>query len=72
MNPARFPPLVLARIGGAIGLLGIAGSFSFGASIFPRGLAFCLPGELLISLWMATVGLDVGKWRAWAVLPAAA
>jgi len=25
----------------------------------------CLPGEFLSSLWLATVGLNVAKWRAW-------
>jgi hypothetical protein len=25
----------------------------------------CLPGELLSSLWLATVGLNLARWRAW-------
>jgi Domain of unknown function (DUF4386) len=29
----------------------------------------CLPGEALSSLWMATVGLNVAKWRAWTDKP---
>jgi hypothetical protein len=29
----------------------------------------CLPGEALSSLWMATVGLNVAKWRAWTAEP---
>jgi hypothetical protein len=28
-----------------------------------------LPGELLSSLWLATVGLNVAKWRAWTAAP---
>lgn len=41
------------------------GAPAVGAMVFPSGLAFCLPGELLSSLWLATVGLNVSKWHAW-------
>lgn len=33
------------------------------ARIFPFGLALCVPGEFLSELWMATVGLNVERWR---------
>jgi hypothetical protein len=29
----------------------------------------CFPGEFLSSLWLATVGLNVAKWRAWTAEP---
>jgi hypothetical protein len=29
----------------------------------------CLPGEALTSLWMATIGLNVAKWKAWTANP---
>jgi hypothetical protein len=29
----------------------------------------CFPGEFLTSLWFATVGLNVAKWRAWTTEP---
>ena len=65
----------LPRIRGV--LLGISGLvyladplLTFGAPAlvslaFPYGLALCLPGEFLSELWMATVGLDAHRGRAW-------
>lgn len=47
------------------------GTPAVAAMIFPSGLALCLPGELLSSLWLATVGLNVNKWHAWRAPPAA-
>lgn len=41
------------------------GAPTIGALVFPNGLALCLPGEFLIALWMAAVGLNVAKWQAW-------
>jgi hypothetical protein len=41
------------------------GAPAIGGVVFPAGLALCLPGELLISLWMATVGLNVARWNLW-------
>jgi hypothetical protein len=38
---------------------------SLDARLYPYILFPCLPGEGLSSLWMATVGLNVAKWRAW-------
>ena len=39
------------------------------AHLYPYILFPCLPGEALSSLWMATVGLNVEKWRAWTAKP---
>lgn len=39
------------------------GAPAIGGLVFPAGLALCLPGEFLTALWMATVGLNVAKWR---------
>lgn len=36
---------------------------AIGDRLFPAGLALCLPGEFLIALWTATVGLNAAKWR---------
>ena len=33
--------------------------------LYPYILYPCLPGEGLSTLWLATVGLNVAKWRAW-------
>src|SRR5882672_1072395 len=69
----------LPRLLGA--LLGISGlcyfthgvlSFlapSLDARLYPYILFPCLPGEGLSSLWMATLGLNVAKWRAWTAEP---
>jgi hypothetical protein len=62
-------------------LLGIAGfcylthgflSFlapSLDSRLYPYILYACLPGEGSIALWMAIVGLNVGKWKAWPPQP---
>ncbi len=39
------------------------------ARLYPYILYPCLPGEGLSSLWFATVGLNVAKWRAWTPAP---
>ena len=41
------------------------GAPAVGETLFPAALALCLPGELLIALWTATVGLDAVKWAQW-------
>jgi hypothetical protein len=33
--------------------------------LYPYILYACLPGEGSTALWMATVGLNVAKWKAW-------
>lgn len=40
-----------------------------GEILFPAALALCLPGELLIALWTATVGLNVEKWQQQSLPP---
>jgi hypothetical protein len=35
------------------------------ARLYPYILYPCLPGEGSIALWLAIVGLDVDKWKAW-------
>lgn len=61
-------------LGAMLGLSGLCyfthGFLSFlapglDARLYPYILYPCLPGEGLSSLWLATVGLDVAKWRAW-------
>lgn len=42
---------------------------SLDARLYPYILYPCLPGEGLSSLWLATVGLNVAKWRAWTDKP---
>ncbi len=62
----------------AIGvLLGIAGLCYFthsflnflapalDARLYPYILYACFPGEASVALWMATVGLNVARWKAW-------
>jgi hypothetical protein len=39
------------------------------ARLYPYILFPCAPGEGLSSLWLATVGLNVAKWRAWTAAP---
>jgi hypothetical protein len=38
---------------------------SLDARLFPYILFPCLPGEGATALWLAIVGLNVAKWRAW-------
>jgi hypothetical protein len=42
---------------------------SLDARLYPYILYPCAPGEGLINLWLATVGLNVAKWRAWTTEP---
>jgi hypothetical protein len=37
--------------------------------LYPYILFPCLPGEGLSSLWLATMGLNVAKWKAWTAKP---
>ena len=66
-----FLPRVLGILLGVSGFVYLSdpllsfGIPSLGAVLFPAALALCLPGELLIALWMATVGLDAPKWASW-------
>lgn len=65
-----FLPRILGVLLSISGLLYLCDPLlTFGAPaiaswVFPAGLALCLPGELLSSLWLATVGLNVGRWHA--------
>lgn len=38
---------------------------SLDARLYPYILVPCLPGEGLSSLWLATVGLNLAKWKEW-------
>lgn len=66
-----FLPRVLGVLLSIAGLLYLAdpllsfGAPAVGERLFPAGLALCLPGEFLIALWTATVGLNAAKWRSW-------
>jgi hypothetical protein len=44
---------------------------SLDARLFPYILYACFPGESLSSLWLATIGLNVVKWKAWRLEPRA-
>lgn len=72
-----FLPRVLGILLAISGLMYLSDPLlSFGAPavgrlVFPSGLALCLPGEFLTALWMATVGLNVARWRAWSEPPGA-
>jgi hypothetical protein len=66
-----FLPRILGVLLGISGFLYLSdplltfGVPTVGGLVFPSGLALCLPGELLTSLWMATVGLNVARWQVW-------
>lgn len=68
---SRFLPRVLGILLGIAGLCYFTNGFlSFlapwlDARLNPYISLACLPGEALTSLWMATVGLNVAKWKAW-------
>lgn len=70
-----FLPRVLGLLLGLSGLLYLSdpllsfGAPGIGAVLFPSALALCLPGELLVALWTATVGLNVAKWNLWSERP---
>jgi uncharacterized membrane protein (UPF0136 family) len=72
---SRFLPRVLGVLLGISGLCYFTHGFlsflapTLDARLFPYILFPCLPGEGSISLWMATVGLNVAKWRAWTAEP---
>jgi Domain of unknown function (DUF4386) len=72
---SRFLPRVLGVLLAISGLCYFTHGFlsflapSLDARLYPYILFPCLPGEGLISLWMATVGLNVAKWRAWTAEP---
>ncbi len=72
-----FLPRILGVLLGISGFLYLSdpllsfGAPAVGARVFPNGLVLCLPGEFLIALWMATVGLNVLKWQAWREPPEA-
>lgn len=72
-----FLPRILGVLLGLSGFLYLSDPLlTFGAPavsglMFPAGLALCLPGELLTAFWMATVGLNVAKWRTWREPPGA-
>lgn len=65
-----FLPRVLGVLLGISGLCYFMHGFlsflapSLDARLYPYILFPCLPGEGLSSLWLATVGLNVTKWRA--------
>ena len=67
-----FVPRILGVLLGLSGLCYFADGFiSFVAPmlqdrLLPYLLFPCLPGEGSFALWLAIVGLNVGKWRAWA------
>jgi hypothetical protein len=70
-----FLPRVLGVLLGISGLCYFTHGFlsflapSLDARLYPYILFPCLPGEGLSSLWLATVGLNVAKWRAWTAEP---
>lgn len=72
---SHFLPRVLGVLLGLSGLCYFAHGFlsflapALDARLYPYILYPCLPGEGLTSLWMATVGLNVAKWRAWTTQP---
>jgi hypothetical protein len=35
------------------------------ARLYPYIIYPCLPGEGLSTLWLAVMGINVAKWRAW-------
>jgi hypothetical protein len=68
---SAFLPRVLGVLLGISGLCYLTNGFlSFLAPALDARVGWylsfaCLPGEFLSSLWLATVGLNVAKWRAW-------
>jgi hypothetical protein len=71
MFRSAFLPRVLGALLGLSGLCYFSHGFlSFlapvlDARLYPYILYPCLPGEGLSSLWLAIMGLNVAKWRAW-------
>jgi hypothetical protein len=68
---SRFLPRVLGMLGAIAGCCYITHTLLFFAApsldarLSPYILYACFPGEALGSLWLATIGLSVAKWRAW-------
>jgi len=66
-----FLPRILGVLLGLSGLCYFTHGFlsflapSLDARLYPYILFPTLPGEGLSSLWLATVGLNVAKWKAW-------
>ncbi len=62
----RIPGVLLALSGLCYFTHGFLGFFapSLDTKLYPCILYPCLPGEGLISLWFAIVGLNVAKWNA--------
>jgi hypothetical protein len=75
---SRFLPRVLGVLLGLAGLSYFTDGFtsflapSLNAHMLPYLLFPCLPGEGLYALWLATKGVDVAKWWAWAAVPSKA
>jgi hypothetical protein len=72
-----FLPRILGVLLGISGFIYLSdpllsfGAPAVGGLVFPSGLALCLPGEFLTSLWMAAAGVNVAKWQAWRAPPGA-
>lgn len=67
-----FWPRFLGVLLGISGLCYMSNTFlsflapALDARLNPYLLLACFPGEFLTSLWFATVGLNVTKWKTWA------
>ena len=70
-----FLPRILGLMLGLSGLCYFTHGFlsflapALDARLYPYILYPCLPGEGLSSLWLATFGLNVAKWKAWTSEP---
>jgi hypothetical protein len=70
-----FLPRVIGTLLGISGLCYFTHGFlsflapSLDARLSPYILYPCAPGEILSSLWLATVGLNVAKWKEWTAGP---
>lgn len=74
---SHFLPRVLGVLLGISGFCYLTNGFltflapALDARLNPYIAYACFPGEFLSSLWLATVGLNVAKWRAWTAEPRA-
>jgi uncharacterized protein DUF4386 len=74
---SAFFPRVLGALLGLSGLCYFTHGFlsflapSLDAWLYPYIIFPCLPGEGLSSLWLAIMGVNVEKWRAWTAEPRA-
>lgn len=74
---SRFLPRIIGVLLGIAGLCYFTHSFlsflapSLDSRVYPYILYACLPGEGSTALWMAIVGLNFAKWKAWTNGPAA-